>query len=317
MSKSFDETCYKLDTGIVENNYLDLAIKPSELVWQANNRWKYFGGGWQYPGKLTEEEWNEARQAFIDAGDHVQIDKKADIIKNLADVYTVWLGFTGADSAHYKIDVPIWKKNFKGSSNGDRRIDPRCPTVNDTRKKIIDRAITPEETLILEDILNSRPDFAHVDTIEEKLQYKLNGSVVETAFKYALRKLNIPFKELDTYGDYIYKGSPGDLADFDIGLDRIVYRVDTKLIKSTDTSGVKKLAHDADILITYSIDAQDVIVDIMNSKFDYVVETEKFKELVQTLKDEMNSYDKPFIRIKSINTLTGEVEYSLTKDFKS
>lgn len=310
----------------VRNNWIDLKIKDRSLVTQAIQGKNDPKKGWQfyeyrdkqreYPGKLSKSEWTKMRDLFISLANQNQLIvlPEAELLVNKEKFWIVWLNFKDLEGNLYKIDVLLWKTDFYGNSNGDRKIDTKqCPLAATIRNKILDNSLMPKDIEILEDILNSRPDKIVTETLG-KLQYKLNSLLPEDGLVIAAKSKGIEISEdLDPYNQYIYKGSPGDLADFDITIDGVKIRVDVKLIETMDTSKVETSAHDAQYLICWCWRNKEPLVK-QTSKPCMIdlLQNKTFQDLMEEYKAVMLGLLKeyPFLRLQNLNRDTCEITYT-------
>ena len=304
------------DYSNIRNNYLELNIPSWRLNFLAQNQWRYYdqqSGRVAYPGKLSKEEWEEALQKFIAAGKQVRVEPEAEIIYNLPKSYVIWLEFYDSTGAKCKIDVLIGKTDSHGQSNGTRKIDPRCPKVATVRKAIINESLSVEELAQLADIVSTRPTKGDMSSIEKKIQYKLNGSVIEDVFKDSAEDLGIKVDELDPYNEYFYKGSPGNLADFDVHFKDGTIRVDIKLIGSEDTSIVEADAHDAQFLVCWDWRDQEFITKQVNQSNIDITTIPIYNSIIEAAAQKLKNGYGPLININSINLNTGKIEYTIFK----
>ena len=303
----------------IRNNWLELKINLYEIKMQVSSA-NYYPKG-SYAGKLSEQDWTKTKDLFLELYNHKQLKvlPEAEIISTLhtengKTKYVVWLEFIDtATNNIYKLDVPIWKTNYDGNRINERHIDNNCPLVETVRNAILNNEMTAEDLETLIDIVNSRPDKL-VKTPEGKVQYKLNGSLAEDIAVITANEVGLNLSDdLDPYNKYFYKGSPGNLSDFDITLDNgKKVRVDIKLIKSDDTSKVEKDAHDADYLICYNFNANRLVVKKVKDSCQIdLLADELFKKFMQKYPvNAKNILSKtPLIQINSFNLETGKVDW--------
>lgn len=301
---------YNEYTEPIRQNYLELNIPSWRLNFLAQH-WKYFPGGWQYPGKLSQEDWEYTRDVLVNTGKNVKFDKEADIISHVKDGYRVWLCFYDADGIARKIDVFISEKDSHGVPNGTRRIDSRSPEMTKVWERVLTGQVTPDEARLLVDLASALQDRHGSRTPEAKLQYIMNGSIIEQALLEAAKDCGIKSVVLDTYGQFFYKGSPGNTADFTLFFDMFPVLIDAKLVKNIDESPVREEAHNAQYLICYEFTTKKFItlktgkecpIDLLKSK--------EYEEFINRATEIMHEQEKPFIRINSIDVETGKIDYT-------
>lgn len=275
-------------------------------------RWSYYPNS-AYQGALPFAEWTAERDLLVSLGDKAQISREADIAMTNSKAYVVWLTFRDLDGNDHHIDGSIWKTTFDGEPNGIRHIDSRSPFVADVRRRAeFGDPFSSEELSDIIDILSSRSNKI-VSSAELKLQYKLNGTVIEDAFKEACSRSRSVSSciELDPFGNRIYKGSPGNLSDFEVVFCSHRLRIDVKLIKSADPAIVKLAAHDANVLICYDWSDDKVIVTAEKPLDDgfAIAESEGFAEFCQEFKMVVHETLKhePFLRIVKIDTESNKI----------
>ena len=300
------------DYSPIRQNYIEFSPKVTGklLQWFAEKSWAYYESTKSYPGKLTKDEWEETLNLFKEAGPNVQFDKEAEIIYNNPKSYVIWLTFKDINGNEHKLDVLI-PKATQNESNGERKIDGRCPKVDDLRQDVLAGYIEPSKLAIVKDIADAQPNKPGIETPEKKVQYKINGSTVEKALEQAAAELNIKMNILDPYSDYYYKGTPGNIADFDIYLEHGVVRFDAKLVKTAITETTKKEAHDAAYLVAYCIDSKDFVVEqVADCEVDLANDLQ-FKNMLVIAKKLLESAQ--IIGINSFDYQTGKIDFWLFK----
>lgn len=297
-------------TEPIRQNYLELSITSSRLHVLAQG-WKYFPGGWQYPGKLSQEDWEYARAVLVNTGKNVKFEKEADIIYHAKYSYRVWLCFYDADGIARKIDVFISEKDSHGVPNGTRRIDSRSPEMSKVWERVLTGQLLQDEARLLLDLASALQDRHGVRTPTAKLQYIMNGSVVEQVLLEAAKDCGIKSVILDTYGQFFYKGSPGNTADFILFFDMFPVLVDAKLVKNIDESLVREEAHNAQYLICYEFTTKKFITLKTGKECPIdLLKSEEYKEFINRATEIMHEQEKPFIRINSIDVNTGKIDYT-------
>lgn len=294
----------------IRQNYLELNIPGWRLNFLAQ-RWDYFPGGWQYPGKLSEEEWAHNRRLLVKAGKDVDFDKEADIISHVKGGYRVWLTFRDTDGIERKIDVFISENDSHGVPNGTRKIDDRSPEMTKVWDRVLSGQLTKPEVGLLMDLAGALQDRHGARTPESRLQFIMNGSVIENALLDAAKEVGVKTVVLDTYSQYFYKGSPGNTADFMMLFENFPVLIDAKLVKNIDESPVLQEAHNAQYLICYEFTTKKFItlktgkecpIDLFKNK--------EYEEFINRATEIMHEQEKPFIRINSIDVDTGKIDYT-------
>lgn len=307
----FTDELSKDYTPAVRQNYVEFnpSFTSRLLQWFAD-KMVYYSSGRPYPGKLNQEEWEETLRLLKEAGPNVQFEKEAEIIYNNPKSYVLWFTFKDINGNKHRIDIQL-PKATKNSSNGERKIDPRSPLVDDLRQAILNGYIEPSKLAIIKDIAEAQPNKPGIETVEKKVQYKVNGTLVEDALEQAAAKENVKLDILDPYGKYYYKGTPGNIADFDIYLNAGKVRFDAKLIKNTFTEGTKNEAHDASHLVGYSISTKEFIVEkVADCEVD-LANDPQFKNILAKAKEILK--DAPIVCINSFDYETDKVDFIIWK----
>ena len=295
-----------------ENNYIELLIVP--------NRLQYLARSWKCPKSqenrkvLSELDWENERAALLAYGSSLQINKRAELcgtFHKFGISYLIWLEFTGADGIKHKIDIFLNKTSKSGKIYAEKIIDGvKCVDIYNC---IIDnKPIDP----IVAKKLNSIGSITWSGTAEEKVQYKLNSWKQQAIFEAAANSCSfVTLKQLDPFDNYLYKGDPGSLADYDLTLKcadgtEVSARIDLKLLKSRFTLQ-NQIAHDA-VLLLASILCTDKIVGKRIDQFNCAVkieETQEFKKFMSVFKQKLRDAGNCFIKIKRIDTNTGKIDY--------
>ena len=305
----FTDELIKDYTPAVRQNYVELSpsFTGKLLQWFAN-KMVYYPSEHPYPGKLSQEEWEEALRLLKEAGPSIQFEKEAEIIYNNPKSYVLWLIFKDINGNKHKIDIQL-PKATKNGSNGERKIDVRSPLVDELRQDILNGYIEPSKLAIIQDIAEAQPNKPGIETVEKKVQYKVNGTLVEDALEQAAAEENVKLAVLDPYSKYYYKGSPGNIADFDIYLDAGTVRFDAKLVKNGLTSEVRSESHDASYLVCYSINAKDFIIEKAAECEIDLANDPQFKNILARAKEILKNAD--IIGIKSFDYDTGKVDFRI------
>lgn len=294
----------------IRNNYLDLHLSVNSLITQIK-KWAYYDKPTKFYAKPSRTEWEKLKKLFVDAADVgiIEIDPQAEIIINQDSFYVVWIQFKAADGNWYRIDGPIYKKDWYGKSNGTRKIDNKCPLVSEVLYALESNSKDIALYKKVFDIVATRPDLMAA-TPEGKIQYKINGTIAEQIIEKAMTELNIPYEVRDEYNGYFYKGSPGNICDWIITIDGVKYKIDGKLVATDLTSSIQS-AHDAAVLIGIAWKNRTALAKSVSPDRN-VAETlrnsETFKRLLQKITNNYLELNKPFIGINKIDTETGEVD---------
>lgn len=295
-----------------ENNYIMLSITPSRL--------KYLAKDWKCPKNadnrhlLPETEWEKERAALLAYGSDLKINQRAELCgtyHKYGTSYLIWLEFTGADSIKHKLDTFIRQSSSKGETYATKVIDGvECSAIYNTI--ISNKDINP----IIAKKLNSIGSVKWTGSVETKVQYKLNSWKQQTIFEAAADELEfITLKQLDPNDNHLYKGDPGQLADYDLTVQlanssKITARLDLKLLLNSFTLS-DQVAHDAEILVASTLLTNEIVGE-RRSNHDCRVkieETEEFKQLMLKFKQKLKEAGRCFIKINKINTETGAVDW--------
>lgn len=296
---------------VVRQNYVEFSpqFTGKFLQWLAN-KIVYYPSTKPYPGKLSQEEWEKTLNLLKEAGPTVQFEKEADIIYNNPKSYVLWLVFNDINGNKHRIDIQV-PKATRNESNGERKIDNRSPFVDELRQDILNGYIEPSKLIIIKDIADAQPNKTGIETVEKKVQYKLNGALVEDALEQAAKEKGVKIDKLDPYGNYYYKGTPGNIADFDIFLNAGKVRIDAKLVKNEITTVTRSESHDASYLVAYSINTKDFIIEkVAECEVDLANDLQ-FKTILIRAKEILKS--APIIGINNFDYETGKVNFWLFK----
>lgn len=143
---------------------------------------------------------------------------------------------------------------------------------------------------------------------ESKVQKKLNSYIQSTIFEKACDSVGIKYKQLDDFDNYLYRGNPGRLADYDLTFsDGSTIRIDLKLIQET-TDLATQNPHDAELLISSDWRTSDVKYHRVFGQAS-IENTVEFKKLLDAFREEQQAAGKCFIHINKIDLETGAVNY--------
>lgn len=295
-----------------ENNYIELSITPNRLQYLARN--------WKCPKNaenrkvLSEPDWERERSTLLAYGQSLKINKRAELcgtFHKFGTSYLIWLEFTGSDNVKHKIDIFLSKSSSKGELYAEKIIDGvECADIYNCI--INDKNIE----VVIAKKLNSIGSVTWSGTAEEKVQYKLNSWKQQTIFEDAASECPfVKLEQLDPFDNYLYKGDPGKLADYDLTLTcsdgmQVSARIDLKLLRSRLTLQ-DQVAHDAELLVA-SILCSDEIVRERRDKFDCatkIEETVEFKKFMLVFKQKLKNAGNCFIKINRIDTNTGKIDY--------
>ena len=296
-----------------ENNYIVLSIQSRVIQLLAKN--------WKCPKNelnrqvLSADLWEKERSALLIYGNDLEVTPKAELCGTYHNFgcpsYLIWLEFTGPDGVAHKMDVYINETSRKGDVYATKVIDGvPCEYVynNIINTGHIDPKIAKK--------LNSIGSVKWIGSAEEKVQYKSNSWRQQTIFEAAAD--DCPFvtlKQLDKFDNYLYKGDPGSLADYDLTIKQgngtqITARVDLKLLLNKLTLS-DQAAHDAELLLASTLFTEEVFGERrLDPKYNIKIEeTAEFKELMLRFKARLAEAKPCFIKINKIDTVTGKVDY--------
>lgn len=311
-------------------HFTDLLIEDyaHELVdqWVKLNiepwRYNYLAQNWKCPNSkenraiLPEEQWKKEKEAFLACGKDVEVFDEAEICGTYygpyGKTYLVWLEFWGQDGEMHTIDVWI-NENGKNVQNAEKFIDPRSPLCKDAYESIVSNGSIPAEIAELLPTIGSK---TWTSSTENKVQKKLNSWKQQSIFEDVVNNsgLNIKLIKLDKFDDYLYRGDPGKLADYDLILttkDGIEFkaRIDLKLLEDNETSKDQN-PHDAELLIT-SEWRTGAVSSYRFSGEPGIEDTEEFKTLLSLFNQALLAAGKCFLHINNIDLKTGKVDFAL------
>jgi hypothetical protein len=300
-----------------ENQYVVLTVPIERLLWLADKKWKWPKND-KNPQLLPEKLWMEERSALLAYGKNLKIATKAALcgtFHNYGTSYLIWLEFTGPDNIQHKIDIYINEKSSTGERYATKVIDGvPCEYIY---KSIIGAGIIVPR---IAKKLNSIGSVTWDDSTEGKVQYKLNSFIQQKLFEKTAE--DCPFvelRQLDPYDDYLYKGDPGRLADYDLTIIRkdgtkVTARVDLKLLHKLDFDIIEKQnRHDAEIIIATALLDADHIKGkrVFNLEVvDKIENTKEFEEFMLLFKKTLKETPPQYIKINYIDTETGKVTYN-------
>lgn len=295
------------DYSEIKSNYLDLHLPIEDLI-NTVKSWNYYEQPNPNYKKLSRTDWENTKSLFlktIELGG-LQINPQAEIVINKDAFYIILVHFRAYDGNWYYIDGLLNKKNKKGISNGTRKIDSRCPTVDEVKNALETNSRDIELYKKVFEIVATRPDLI-ASTPEKKIQYKINGTIGEHIIEQAMDELNIPYEIRDEYNEFFYKGSPGNICDWLVTINNTIYKLDGKVVDNSLTSA-EKSAHDAAALLGIVWRTKKAEAKAITSAANSLLELPLFKELLDRVTKIYSSLNKPLIGIKSINLETGEAD---------
>jgi hypothetical protein len=291
----------------LQNHWVELSIEP----W----RYNFLAKKWKCPTNienrsiLSEADWNKKLKLFLACGNSVRVDKKAEICQTyygqFGTSYLVWLTFLDASGNEQTIDV--WLNEYgKNTKNAEKYIDSRSPLCQDVYDSILETGCISPEIAKLLPAIGSK---TWTGSTEKRVQKKLNSYIQQSIFEKTAEECGIPFKKLDKFDDYLYRGDPGCLADYDLTIDNYKVRVDVKLLESNSTIAAQK-PHDAVLLISSEYRTADTAYHRVCGEVG-VETTQTFKDLLATFKNNLLAAGKCFLHIDKIDLETGAVDYVL------
>ena len=261
---------------------------------------------------MSADNWEKERQALLAYGNNLLINTKALLcgtFHNKNTGYLVWLEFTGPDRVMHKLDCFINDSDCEVIKVVDG-ID--CETVY--ADIINNGSINPSVARKL----NSIGSITWQGSAEAKTQYKLNSFREQKCFeKVAAKCPFVELKQLDCFDNFLYRGDPGCLADYDLTLilkngARLTTRVDLKLLNDLSTiADQQKKAHDAELLIASALltpETQGYWVKAPSHAI-HIENTEEFQKFMRLFEEELAKESPQYIKIHSIDTDTGRVIY--------
>ena len=296
-----------------ENNYIVLSV-PTHII-------QLLAKNWKCPKNtlnrqvLSADLWEKERAALLAYGNDLEITKKAELCgtyhKFEHPSYLIWLEFTGPDHVTHKLDAYISETSRKGDIYATKVVDG-VPCEEVYNSIITTGRIDPK----IAKKLNSIGSVKWAGSTEDKVQYKLNSNKQQTIFEAAADDCSfVLLKQLDKFDNYLYKGDPGRLADYDLTIKcgngtQITARIDLKLLLNKLTLS-DQVAHDAELLLASTLLTDEVFGERRtDSKYSIKIEeTAEFKELMLRFKARLTEAKPCFIKINKINTVTGEVDY--------
>lgn len=264
---------------------------------------------------LSSDNWRIEHEAFLAYGANLVVNAKAQLcgtFHNFGTSYLVWLEFTGPDKVVHKLDCFI--KETTSNLQVMKVIDGiECEAVyiDIITKGFIDPSVARK--------LGSIGSITWQNTAEAKTQYKLNSFVEQKCFERAAAECPfVELRQLDCFDDFLYRGDPGCLADYDLTLilengTRLTTRIDLKLLNNLSTlPEQQKKAHDAELLI-----AAELLTDLTNGYWvkrpkhaTRIEHTQEFQKLIQMFEAELEKNPYKYINIHSIDINTGRVIYN-------
>ena len=294
-----------------ENQYLILDISISTFLHIAE-RWKCpnFKDNRQI---LAVEHWKNEYQAFLAYGSSLVVNNKAQLCGTFYNTYgtsyLVWLEFTGPDEVMHRLDCFIRETD----GNVTKVVDGiSCEDVytDITTKGYINPSVARK--------LNSIGSVTWDGTAESKTQYKLNSFRQQKLFeKVAAECSFVELKQLDCFDDFLYRGDPGRLADYDLTLilengTRLTTRIDLKLLNDLNTlEEQKKKAHDAELLVASALLAPNIKGQwvVPPKHAIHIEDLDEFKDFMKLFKAALVNEPPQYIKIHNIEPDTGRVIY--------
>ena len=304
------------DTTAFENQYIVLTMPLNTILWFAKNQWKCPKHA-EHRQILSALDWQKEREALLAYDTNLKINTKAQLCSTYhtqGTSYLVWLEFTGPDSAVHKLDCYINEKSRDGKTTYAIKVVDgiECETVYTEiiAKGYINPAVARK--------LNSIGSITWDGSAESKTQYKLNSFCEQKCFEKAAAACPfVELRQLDCFDDFLYRGDPGSLADYDLTLilengTKLTTRVDLKLLNNLDTiKDQTKKAHDAELLLAASLLTPDTDgYWVKPPKHAVRIEhTKEFQIFMQLFENELKKHSHQYIKIHSIDTETGRVIY--------
>ena len=301
-----------------ENQYITVIMPINTILWFAANNWKC-------PKStinrqiLSAADWETEKQALIAYGKNLKINTKASLCstfnKNNTS-YLIWLEFTGPDLIKHKLDIFMNEKSKDGTKiYAIKGIDGvLCDTIYNAiiNNSVIDPRIAKK--------LNSIGSVTWTGTAESKTQYKLNSFRQQKLFeKTAAECPFVELRQLDCFDDYLYRGDPGQLADYDLTVTlkngvKVTTRLDLKLLHDLSFESIEEQnPHDAEIILASALlDTGSVKGGRFFDPIDgiKIEDTEEFKKFIELFKTVLKANPRQYIKIYDIDTTTGKVTYS-------
>lgn len=301
------------------DQFIYIGAPINSLLDHAKTRWKFpkFKNDTQY----TEADWTEAYNAFLNYGEQVQICRTAELCTTFykyGTCFLIWLSFTGPDQQEHRIKIymPEYYHNIHFAMK----------IVDGIQCNFIYNAIVNTGYIPVR-FARKMQDVGSVKwsgTAESRNQLKLNSAIDQKIFEYVVKEHSkATLKQLDPFDDYLYKGDPGKLADYDLILPLkngsvIQTRIDLKLLKDVEDATLQvQNPHDAELLICSSIFEPSKVryLRVANlERADKVEETEEFKMLIETFSkalDELTHIPgSRYIKINHIDMNTGKVDFT-------
>lgn len=302
------------DHNNFENNYITLLMDTNTIRWFASNSWKMPNDDTNR-AILPTDAWEAERRALCAYGDTLIVLPKAKLCKtyNKYNVpgYLVWLEFTGPDNIMHRLDVIINEQSKNGKFYVVKTIDGiRCNTFYNT--------VTAHQRLNprVAKKLHSIGSVKWSGSGEVKTQFKINSCLQQAIFEFSAKALEfVTLTQLDPYDDFLYKGDPGCLADYELTVHladgrQLTTRIDLKLLKD-----FSKLAeqdgHDADLLVASDIYNNEVKILRVNHNFAENIEyTKEFNDFILNFTQNIHDINPRYLQVHSIEAETGTVDFS-------
>ena len=307
------------DINSFENQYVTIMMPINTILWFTENLWKTPPGNATNRQILSAANWTLERAALLAYGKNLNINTKASLCSTYhtnGTSYLVWLEFTGPDHIKHKIDVYINEKSKDGTKTyAVKGIDGvPCDIIYDA---IINNGVIAPR---IAKKLNSIGSVTWVGSAEAKTQYKLNSFRQQKLFEKVADECQfVELRQLDCFDDYLYRGDPGQLADYDLTITlengtKITTRLDLKLLHDLSFESIEKQnPHDAEIILASalldagSVKGGRIFNPVGNVRIE---ETKEFKHFIESFKSTLKANPKQYIKIYDIDTTTGKVTYS-------
>lgn len=285
-----------------KNNWIEILITSEHLYKLSEN--------WSCPksplnrSKLSEESWKQIYALFRSLGPQVVFEKEADLCTTYENSLLIWLTFEDIRGTKYLLDFYL-PKQLENKNTYNKFIDPRSPLCADIYNSIITTGKINSELVPLLSTIGSS---TWKGTLEQRVQKKLNESIQSAIFEYATQELGIKAIPLDPFGNRLYRGSPGNISDYDLIIDGLKIRIDLKLVKDlTELSSQEP--HDSNLLVGANWKTGDTDYYIINDPLN-ISNNRKFIALIALFSKILKEASKIYIHINKID-LNGSVDYIL------
>lgn len=316
---SHEPTAYE-DTKTFKDQHVEVLMPKSTMLWFMKNKWN-FPDSRLYTNETdlvaAKERWEAEREAFLHYGESIQVEKYALLCGTFykyGTSYLVKLFFTGPDKKPHEIKVYMSATSKDEHTLYAKKIVDGVPCSYVYNSIVKNGYIEPR----IASKLHSCGSAKWEGTAEHKTQYKLNSWKQSDFVEGVASKLpNIILRQLDKFDDYLYKGDPGSLGDYDLIIKRadgseIKTRIDLKLLMDLSTLPEQN-AHDAELLIATDMDNSSTImckyVKIPECNIN-LYDVPEFRHFMQELKNTIQIAPPKYIKIIKIDETTGKVDFS-------